>query len=276
MAKIHVPDLNLGQHYMVSLEVLNLIAKQVPENSVVIEVGAGTGNLTEVLAQKARRVIAIEIDEGLKFELVKKKQKQRNIEVVIENVLSGEVDSLIRKESKSKYKTLIVSNLPYHITEPFVTKSARWGLKMVLTVGKKFGIQSRITDPSDPAFSELSFITHAFFTVKQIALVPKSAFSPAPGTDSVILEFTPKKLPLSVADFTAQHLVKGQKYGGLIKNALMEAFIAFEKSGKNELTKNESRARVAGLGLTDLVLQKPFAQLSNEDVKALASSLRSL
>ncbi len=267
-------NLRLGQHFMVSPAVLQLIVKKVPDNSVVIEIGAGTGNLTEVLAKKTRKVIAIEIDERFKADLIKKRQRHRNIEIVIGNVLSADMEKLIKKESKSKHPVYIVSNLPYHIVEPFITKSARWGLKMILTVGKKFGFQSRITDPTNSAFSELSFITRSFFNVAQIAYVPKSAFSPPPNTDSMILEFSPKKQPLTAADFTAQKLIIEQKHGGLIKNALMEAIIILNKTKGISLTKNESRAQVAGLELPDQISQKSFAQLTNEEIRELALAVR--
>lgn len=241
----------------------------IPPNTTVIEPGAGTGLLTEVLAKKARRVVAIEIDENVKHYLYRLKQRQRNVEILINNVLSLDLKSIILKESKYKSPIVIVSNLPYHITEPFIVKTAPLGKRMILTVGKKFGFQATVTNPKESVFTEISLVVRSYFKVKKLFNIPKSAFTPQPSTDSVVLEFTPKKSPYNLNDFLFRKLIEGQTHGSLVKNALTEAYLGYKKLTGDLLTKNQGRAFVANLKLPENILNKGFSQLTNEDVRIL-------
>lgn len=269
------PNTGLGQHFMISSGILATIVKNVPKNSVVVEVGAGTGNLTKLLAKKSRQVIAIEIDKRFKKDLFRIKQKQRNIDIVIGNVLDDGIGKLIKKVAKSKQSVYIVSNLPYQITEPFIKKAGDWKLKMILTVGKKFGYLAQISDSSNSKFTELSLITRSFFTVNKIADVPRSAFTPAPDTDSMILEFIPKNA-VTTSDLLFRQLIVNQKSGGLIKNALMNSLIYLNRKKGINLTKNEARIVVNNLNLPEDVLNKSFAQLSNAEIRLVGQSIDSL
>jgi len=257
------PNPLLGQHFISDNSVLNILSRTVEKDSTVIEIGAGTGRLTEVLSQNAKKVIATEIDKRFEKPLEELAKKHNNVEVLFGDALSGILDGVIKKESGKN--VWIVSNLPYHITEPFINKIVRFPkIKMILMVGKKFGIQSQLKNPEDPNYSELSFVCNAFFNISKIAEVTKEAFWPVPGTDSIILKFSPKA-QISVN----QKLILSQKYGGMIKNVLMKVF------DKN-ITKNEARRKVRAIGLPDEILNKSFSQLNNNEVKVLAKFLDSM
>lgn len=260
--KNFIPYPLLGQHFIINDSFPKLMADNLPAGVTVIEIGPGMGQLTEVLCKKTEKVIAIEIDKRFQKLLTTLKGKYKNLEIVFGDALSGTLDEIIKK---NKGKNIwIVSNLPYHITEPFINKVVRFPkIKMILTVGKKSGIQSQIKDPNNVNFSELSFVCNAFFDITKIADVPKEVFWPAPDTNSVILKFLPK-----IQTSINQKLILSQKYGGLIKNVLMKIF------SKN-MTKNEARSKVKSLSLPDEVLRKSFSQLNNSEVQMLAKSLDS-
>lgn len=273
-----VPNPKLGQHFMVDEKYLDKISSQIDKQTTVIEVGPGTGVLTEVLALKAKKVIAIEIDKQFVDCLKQLERSNKNLKVVFGNALSNLVDNLVNQEKRKKESLLVVSNLPYHITEPFIKKLAELEVEAVLTVGKKFGYQARINDPHDPNFTELSYVCRSFFNVKKLYDVSKDAFYPIPKTDSVVLLFTPKSLDKSVntSSRIGKEIILNQKHGGLIKNVLMNILIRLKKNSNIKITKNESRSIIKELKLDEKLLSKSFGQLNNNEIKSLAQATDTL
>ena len=271
-----VPNPNLGQHFTVDGRILKKMVSGIDDRTVVVEIGPGQGQLTEELSSVAKKVIAIEVDFQFKLDLLRLQKRCKNVHVIFEDALKV-IDDIMATEKKANSKLRIISNLPYHITEPFVNKMIGFSnFEAVLMVGKKFGYQSKISDPNDPNFNELSYICRSFFKITKIADVSKEAFSPVPKTDSVILKFVPKsrKIDVGKVDFISQYLILGQKHGVLLKNALMKAFQIFEKQSTGTYqTKNSARTTVESLKLPAEMLVKSFAQLNNEEVKTLASVL---
>lgn len=250
------PD--LGQHFINNPKILGIMASPVNRNDSVIEIGSGLGSLTTLLAKKAKKVIAIEIDKKFEPALKKLQKEYKNIEVIIGNALD-------QNFSKG---TFIISNLPYNITEPFLNKLASYkNLKARIMVGQKFATHALISDPADLNFTELSFLCNSFFNVSEIAKVPKDLFNPKPKTDSVILDLIPKR-----GNSIAQNLFLSQTKGSKLKNFLMNGFILLNK----KITKNEARKSVQNLNLTPEVLEKSFAQLNNEEVRLLATKLQAI
>lgn len=251
-------DPNLGQHFIVDPKILKIMTSPINRNDTVIEIGAGPGTLTSLLAKKAKKVIAIEIDKRFETILKKIQKNHNNIQIIIG-------DALDQNFSKATY---IISNLPYNITEPFLNKLAGYkNLKARLMVGQKFATHALISDPLDPNFTELSFLCSSFFEVRKIAKVPKVYFNPVPKTDSLIIDLKPKK-----GSPIAQNLFLSQTKGSKIKNFLMNGFILLNK----KTTKNEARKMVSSLNLPIEILEKSFSQLNNDEVRLLASKLQEI
>src|SRR3989344_4230687 len=91
-----IPKKTLGQNFLVNPRILDKIvaAAEITKEDTVLEVGPGTGNLTEKLAKKARKVIAIEKDRRL-IESLKEKFKNTNVEIVESDVLKLKIEKLI-------------------------------------------------------------------------------------------------------------------------------------------------------------------------------------
>lgn len=252
------PNPVLSQHFIDDPKTLKIMASLVARNDAVIEIGAGAGNLTKLLAQKAKKVIAIEIDRKFESPLIKLQREYKNIDLIFDNALNIDFGKA----------NLLVSNLPYNITEPFLNKLAKYKkLKSRVMAGQKFAEHALLTDPDDPNFTEISFLCSSFFDVKKIADVPKKLFNPAPKTDSVIIDLVPKK-----GNILAQNLFLSQEKGSKIKNFLMNGLIILNK----KMSKNEARKIVSDLKLPSVILDKSFAQLNNEEVRTLAAKLRLL
>ena len=110
---------SLGQNFLINRGVLDKIinAAELDKNDTVIEIGPGTGVLTEKLAEKADKIIAIEKDRRL-IEGLKEKFKNTNVEIVEADVLKLDIGELFRNYKleirNSNYK--VVGNIPYYIT----------------------------------------------------------------------------------------------------------------------------------------------------------------
>ena len=269
------PNPNIGQHFVIDEKYLRAMSLGLDKNSIAVEVGPGIGQLTEILAKISKKVTVIEIDRRFEKPLTLLKNKHRNVNVVFADALSDTLDIAIATAKREARHVFLISNLPYQITEPFLNKIARYkNINIRLMVGKNLALHAKIQDPTDINFTELSLLCNSFFTIKEIATVPKTSFFPEPKTDSVILEFIQKSLDpeKNMAEVIAQRLFLSQTKGSKLKNFLMNAFIA---AGKN-LTKNKARGIVAGLDLPETILEKSFAQLNNSEVRTLYSHLLKL
>lgn len=203
----------LGQHFLTDKKILEREVEyaELSKNDIVLEIGAGDGRLTELLAEKAK-VIAIEKDRRL-IEILKKKNL-RNVKII-------QADAL--KIDFPKFNK-IVSNLPYQISSPITFKffEYKWDLA-ILTYQKEFG-ERFIAKPGEKNYSRLTVAVNYYCKPEILEKVPKEKFYPKPKIDSVIVKLTPKKPEFGTDDFFWE-LVKSlfQHKKKLIKNALADA-----------------------------------------------------
>ena len=173
---------HLGQHFLKSKFHLNLIAKslKIKKEDVILEIGAGEGNLTRFL-KKAKKIIAIEIDKDLVNKLEKRKIK--NLEIILEDVRKIDLNFLIEK-----YKiTKICGNIPYYLSGFLFRKILELNHFPEILV---FLIQKEMAQKIVPKKNE-NFLSIAFKLVgktKIISFLKKELFFPKPKVDSAILK----------------------------------------------------------------------------------------
>jgi len=185
----------LGQHILKDKTILKSIAEEcgIGAETLVIEIGAGIGNLTEFLALKAQKVIAIEIDT--QFTPYHKRISTRfsNIQFLYENVLDMDWDNFPQGDSSKDL--VITGNIPYNITSPLIMKILRSRLlwrKIVFLVQKELGMRLTAPPGTKKASSitlKISYLSHPRF----IRVIPSHVFSPPPKVESAIISFLPEK-----------------------------------------------------------------------------------
>ena len=250
---MHKNSISHDQHFMVDPEAVKTLVSlaRISREDTVLEIGAGTGLLTELLAARAGKVVAVEIDRQLGIAL-KKKYRNRNVQVLIGNGLDlvGRIDF-----------DVLISNIPYSITEPLFRKLLPLSFKRaVLTVPKKFAYR---LIPGKGNKSALSSWCSLFFTVKIARELPKSAFNPPPKTNSVILTLEPAP-PSFVKKVFSMRTSK-------TKNALREALCKQENT-----TKNEARKTIKSLNLTHTILETRIGRLDLKQSEHLLKSLQTI
>lgn len=190
---------SLGQHFLKSQSALQKIhdAADIADTDIVLEVGPGTGALTELLVASAKKVIAIEKDRDLIPILEEKfatEIKTGKLELLQADILDFD-PAVARKDLTSGYK--LVANIPYYITGAIIEKflsTACQPERMVLLIQKE--VAERIVarpvkgTAKDGKGSILSIAVKAYGIPKIIAKVPPGAFVPPPTVDSAILAIT--------------------------------------------------------------------------------------
>jgi len=196
------PQKRLGQHFLVDRRILQqiLATAEIGSHDTVLEVGAGLGTLTQALAERARRVVAVEVDMQLLPALRSRLNCFDNSKVVQGDILALDVPSLLQEDDTDEvpcYK--VVANIPYYITSALLRHlleaSARPQL-IVLMVQRE--VAHRIA--AGPGQMSLLAVSVQFYgSARLAARVPARAFYPAPKVGSAIVRIDPHER-LSLGD----------------------------------------------------------------------------
>jgi 16S rRNA (adenine1518-N6/adenine1519-N6)-dimethyltransferase len=178
------PNKSFGQNFLVDRAVLQQIVEtaELGPTDQVLEVGAGTGVLTRELARRARRVVAVELEQDMLKLLAKTTSDFTNIELIARNLLYLDPQEVFEQE---RYK--LVANLPYYITAPtfrHFLESANPPSLLVVMVQYEVA-QRVVAEPGD--LSLLGVSIQFYGQPRIIARVPARSFYPAPKVDSAIL-----------------------------------------------------------------------------------------
>ena len=186
---------SLGQHWLhdsLSLEAM-CVAADIQQGDTVLEIGPGTGELTEKLLNYGAHVIALEIDERLHDELRQRFRQQSSFQLV-----AGDIRTYDLTQLPTSYK--IAANIPYYLTSHLLrilSESPHPPDRAALLVQKEVA-ERVVADPGD--MSLLSVTMQFYWQVSLGAVVPKSLFVPPPKVDSQVLVLERRTEPLFAVD----------------------------------------------------------------------------
>lgn len=179
------PDPDSGQHFLINPQVLEKIvaAANLSRQDTVLEIGPGLGTLTQALAQRAGRIVAIELDPKLSAAAREILSPYKNVEIITGNFLTLPIVPF--QLTTGNYK--LIANLPYHITGRALRKILTHEPKptmAVLMVQKE--VAERITArPGN--MSVLSVMCQLYAAPTIVATVPRENFWPQPEVDSAVV-----------------------------------------------------------------------------------------
>lgn len=203
----------LGQHFLASEDTALRIVDVMGDlsQSTVLEIGPGRGMLTSLLAKRARRLIAVELDRVLAAQLRLKFGMARNVEIIEGDVLAMDFDSLFgpkpglgRPGIDIKPEPVkVVGNLPYYITSDILLRLfefSKYFESLVIMVQRE--VADRIAaEPGSRDYGVLSATAQLFARVENLFTLPPAAFTPPPKVHSSVLRLTiePRQEALGVA-----------------------------------------------------------------------------
>ncbi len=202
------PKKELGQNFLIDPRIVDRIieSSKLTKDDTVVEVGAGTGVLTERLAKSADQVIAVEIDKKLCQILKEELAKYDNLTIICEDI-----DQFCFEERfKQPQSVKIVGNLPYQITSSLLLNLAKkkWIKFMVVMVQREVA-ERLLVGVRDRRTGTLTVLMNYYTTINRIIDIPPQAFIPAPKVGSSLLKIDRKENLLAKNEDHFIAVVKG-------------------------------------------------------------------
>ena len=180
----------LGQHFLASeayrrrvTEALSLRA-----DDLVIEIGPGRGAMTELLAERVKQVVAVELDASL-AEALQQQFLGKNIQILTGDILTTDLAAICRRHRVER--CFVFGNLPYYITSPIIHhlfEFAPWIRGMALLVQRE--VADRLTArPGSRAYGYLSVLAQFHSEPRLAFVIPPGAFAPPPKVQSALVDF---------------------------------------------------------------------------------------
>ena len=187
---------SLGQHFLSDRRILERIVDALAPTAddTVVEIGPGHGALTDILRERAKRVVAIEYDRAL-AKLLRDKYAGQNVSIVEADVLS------VNLHATAGGPFLLAGNVPYYITTPILFQA----LQRPRAIRSVFLVQKEVAErmaapPGGKTYGALSVNVQALARAELVMRVPPGAFRPPPKVDSAVVRVIPRDDPVVRAD----------------------------------------------------------------------------
>lgn len=178
-----------GQNFLIDKNIVDKILRtsMIGSNDTVIEIGPGLGALTEGLSNRAKRVIAYEIDAGLSAYLTEHFAGVSHVAIHQQDIL--EVTLSVPEPIK------VISNLPYYITTPILFRllEGQQPITSITVMMQKEVAERLVATPRTKQYNALSVILQFLAEVKIEFFVPKTCFYPVPEVDSAVVSIALKR-----------------------------------------------------------------------------------
>lgn len=193
-----------GQNFLIDTHVLDKIidASGVTEDDFVLEIGPGIGTMTQYLCERAREVVAVEIDKNLIPILSDTLKNYSNVTVINEDILKLDICKLAEEKNQGK-PIKVVANLPYYITTPIIMGLFESHVPIdSITIMVQKEVAERMQEkPGSKEYGALSLAVQYYAKPEIVANVPPNCFMPRPNVGSAVIRLTRhEKPPVKVED----------------------------------------------------------------------------
>lgn len=194
---------SLGQNFLVNPSVCPRIAELggADKSVCALEIGTGVGVLTKELALRAKKVVAVEIDEGLKPILAETLDGFDNISVVFGDVLKLDLKQLFA-DNFSGENVVVCANLPYYITSPVIMAllEQRLPIRSITVMVQKEAAERICAELGTRECGAISAAVRFFSVPKKLFSVSRGSFMPSPNVDSAVIRLDVHQSPLYQID----------------------------------------------------------------------------
>ena len=182
-----------GQHFLSDETILTGIVDALAPTpaDTVVEIGPGRGSLTDILAERSGRLVAVEIDRALSADLRGRYTDRPSVEIVEGDFLETDLRPVVGDDY------LLIGNVPYYITTPIVFKA----LEVPMPRRSVFLVQREVAErmaasAGDEAYGALTVNIAVVASVENVMTVPADAFRPPPKVESAVVRLTPLARPI--------------------------------------------------------------------------------
>ena len=193
----------MGQNFLIDPQVPADIAaaSRADETCGVLEIGPGIGPLTAELAQRAGKVVSVELDKSLLPVLAETMAPYPNVEIVPGDVMKLDLEALAAEKFQG-LRPIVCANLPYNITTPVLTKLVETPCFEAITVLIQKEVAQRLAAPQGSSDGgSFSMFLQYYMETEYLFDVPREKFLPAPKVTSAVLRCVRReKPPVSVRD----------------------------------------------------------------------------
>ena len=261
-----------GQNFLTNRIIPEDIADNCADTSdrLVIEIGPGVGCLTQELALRYSRVVAIEIDKGLIPVLAKTLEEYDNVTVINDDVMKIDLAELVEKYAEGR-PVSVCANLPYYITTPILMRLLESGIRFSsITVMVQKEVADRLAaTPGSADYGAITAVLGYYGRVRKLFKVSAGCFVPAPKVDSAVVRIDLyDKCPYEIKDER------------LFRNCIKAAFEMRRKTLENALssglggfTKEQIRSAIETSGFDPKIRGE---RLSAEEYATLSNNLYAL
>ena len=257
-----------GQNFLIDTHVLEKIirASEITKDDFVLEIGPGIGTMTQYLADSARAVTAVEIDDALIPILQDTLKDWDNVNIIHGDILKTDIQKIADEKNQGK-AIKVVANLPYYITTPIIMGlfESHVPVESITVMVQKEVADRMQTGPGSKDYGALSLAVQYYAEPEIVANVPPNCFMPRPKVGSAVIRLKRhKEPPVQVQD---------EK---LMFRLIRASFNQRRKTLQNGLnnspeltyTKEDIAEAIAGLGLPasvrgEALTLEQFAALAN-------------
>ena len=259
---------SMGQNFLIDPEVPRRIAEAsgADETCGVLEIGPGIGPLTAELAQRAGKVVAVELDRALLPVLAETMAPYPNVEIVPGDVLKLDLKALTAEKFPG-LTPMVCANLPYNVTSPILEKLVETPCFPSFTVMIQWEVARRLCAPQGSAEGgSFSLFLQYHMEPELLFDVPPEKFLPAPKVTSSVIRCVRRDRPAVEVEDEA-FFFKVVRGGFLLRRKTLANSLAAALPG---VSKEAVQQAIAGVGLPAAVRGE---QLTLEDFAALAAAL---
>lgn len=188
-----------GQNFLIDTHVLDKIidAANITKEDCVLEIGPGIGTMTQYLAEAAREVIAVEIDDHLIPILKDTLSEYENVSIIHNDILKVDIAKLVEEKNGGK-PIKVVANLPYYITTPIIMGlfESHVPIDSITIMVQKEVADRMQSGPGSKDYGALSLAVQYYSDPAIVANVPPNCFMPRPNVGSAVIRLTRHDTPI--------------------------------------------------------------------------------
>lgn len=192
------PLKRLGQSFLVDVNIIEkiIMTAKLEKEDIVVEIGAGIGVMTALIAKIVKNIIAVELDRFMIEILQAELSDRSNIQIMEQDILQLDF-SRLRLDMKLP-RVKVVGNIPYNISSPILfhlLEHKEHFLSIIVMLQKEVA-ERLIATPGTKAYGTLSVIFAMYFEISKQFNIPSKCFYPQPKVDSTVLRMIVRKKPL--------------------------------------------------------------------------------